>query len=48
MEIDDVQAVATEERGEFERLRTELLRAMENEEGERTRPNPLRTLWTSG
>lgn len=35
MEIDDVQAVATEERGEFERLRTELLRAMENEEGER-------------
>ena len=35
VEIDDVQAVSTEERAEFERLRTDLLRSMENEEGER-------------
>jgi hypothetical protein len=30
-----VQAVSTDERAEFERLRTDLLRSMENEEGER-------------
>ena len=35
VESDDVQALATEERKEFERLRAEILRVMENEEGER-------------
>ena len=35
VEMDDVQAVAVEERAEFERVRAEVVRTMENEEGER-------------